>query len=771
MSVNTFTLFVVLPDDSVCTLRNLVSGVNIEEIKARLELIAGLPSHIFILIYPDGEKLQDHQKLLMRENIKDGYVLRVHVIEHWETLFNSVFRNNIESVYHNGGVHLKGNMVINAEESGKIENAVYDRGCVALYMSSFLGLLRMCNMLITVGVDINGTTQFGRTALHAAASKDNLITLKYLIDHGAKINITDLLGKSPLDVAQSCASLMCEKNLKIMQLNLRGNNKMAKNPKAIYNTLQLSDKKLVKINKDQTIRPKSLVESRITINDDSQKTRPHTHYTPRQTLGKSPKGPRTVAWVSIQDSKVNRNIGKTPSYHKFENVTKMKTLDENAVTCKPLPLLKKKSCLKFTPGADEKAISRSTQTTPVASKTDVSTTPMLFAPPSSRLDGSTVADEMNTSFSTEDRAVSARTRSSKSGKLVSFSHKERPEFPDFTESSRVMKRRINLAANRSAQPTDQRETSTPKRSGVIHDRWADRKKVFNKNVRQDISSSDDDDSDFDDDDSGNGSEANAEAYEAWLKRKELESKRMPRKVTRPIHDIIKIGSTEVGDGRNPPAEHNITAYRDWFERRKTNKRTPNLERIKSMKDFMSQKKMLEEKRQKLLMTAISYDEWMDQEYDRRALIRKILQADYEQLKVMEQENDRNPAPVQNVNTKWQEEVMKREEMERKRRLIQQSYSEEKEKWRKEIMKNSTAVSQNDWLRGKNPQTPRLLMRSNSKGAPGSDVKRAVEADKAYQDWMKRKHSEDISDIQRQVETERDMLHSCRQRRTAQVISC
>lgn len=764
MSVDTFTLFVVLPDDSVCTLRNLASGVNIEEVKARLELIAGLPSHIFILIYPDGEKLQDHQKLLMRENIKDGYVLRVHVIEHWETLYNSVFRNNIESVYHNGGVHLKGNMVINAEESGKVENAVYDRGCVALFMSSFLGLLRMCNMLITVGVDINGTTQFGRTALHAAASKDNLITLKYLIDHGAKIYITDLLGKSPLDVAQSCASHMCEKNLKIMQLNLRGNNKIVKNPKAIYNTLQLSDRKNHKMNKDQMIRPKSLVESRTSIKDDSQKTRPQTHYSPRQPLGRSPKGSRAVAWVSIQDNKVNRNIGKTPNYHKFQNVTKMETLDENAVTCKPLPLLKKKSCLKFTSGTDEIAISRSTQTTPVAPKTDVSTTPMLFAPPSSRLDGSTVADEI------EDRAASARTRSSKSGKFVSFSHKERPEFQDFTESSRVMKRRINLAANRSAHHSDQRETSTPKRSGVIHDRWADRKKVINKTVRQDISSSDDD-SDFDDDDSGNGSEANAEAYDAWLKRKEVESKRMPRKVTRPIHDIIKIGSTEVGDGRNPSAEHNITAYRDWFERRKTNRRTPNLERIKSMKDFMSQKKMLEEKRQKLLMTAISYDEWMDQEYDRRALIRKILQADYEQLKVMEQENNKNQAPVQNTNNKWQEEVMKREEMERKRREIQQSYSEEKEKWRKEIMKNSTAVSQNDWLRGKNSQTSRVLMRSNSKGAPGSDVRRAVEADKAYQEWMKRKHSEDISDIQRQVETERDMLHSCRQRRTAQILTC
>lgn len=151
----TFKLFVILPDESVCTLRNLISGINIEEVKARLEINAGVPSHIYQLFYPDGEKLQDHQKLLTQENIKDGYILKMHILDKWETLFNSVIKNNIESVYHNGSVHMKGNMIISADENEKLEAAVYDRGCVALYLSSYLGLLRMCNMLISVGMYIH----------------------------------------------------------------------------------------------------------------------------------------------------------------------------------------------------------------------------------------------------------------------------------------------------------------------------------------------------------------------------------------------------------------------------------------------------------------------------------------------------------------------------------------------------------------------------------------------------------------------------------------
>lgn len=328
-----------------------------------------------------------------------------------------------------------------------------------------------------------------------------------------------------------------------------------------------------------------------------------------------------------------------------------------------------------------------------------------------------------------------------------------------------------MLANRSAHKTSQqRETSTPQRSGVIHDRWADRRRLLNKNVRAEISSSDNDSDDFDDDDSGNGSDANAEAYNAWVKRKERESKRMPKRITRPIHDLIKIGSTEMGDGRNPPVEYNITAYKNWLDRRRLNRRVPNLERIKSMRDFMSHRKLLEEKRQKLLLNAISYNEWMDNEFDRKTLIRKILKADYEQLKTMELEKVKNRAPRQITHVKWQEDVDKREAMEQTRKEIEQNYNEEKDKLRNEIIRTSTVTPHSEWLRRNNPQQS-MLMRSNSKGIPENDVKRAVEADRTYQDWIKRKHSDDVSDIQRQIQTERDIISSNRQRRSTHLLTC
>lgn len=317
-----------------------------------------------------------------------------------------------------------------------------------------------------------------------------------------------------------------------------------------------------------------------------------------------------------------------------------------------------------------------------------------------------------------------------------------------------------MVANRGAPGREHQDSSIQQRSGVLHDRWSETRRISGKNVRADLSSTDEDSDE--DDDSGNGSEANNEAYEAWLKKKEEQSRRTPNKITRPIHDLIKIGSTELGDARNPSAEYNLTAYKDWLDRRRNNKRVPNLERIKSMKDFQSQKKLLEEKRQKLLMSAISYDEWMDHEHDRRALIRKILKADFNQLKAMEHETDNIRPTVQDNNQKWQEEVMKREDKERKKRAIQQNYKEEKEKWRKEVIRSSVTLSQNDCLRSNNSQTPRLLMRSNSKGANDSDVKRAVEADKAYQDWMKRRHTEDI---QRQTENE---INSYQERKAMQI---
>ena len=146
----TFTLFVVLPTDEVCTLRRLPSGIYVNEVKGKLEMAAGLPSYMYMLIYPDGECLSDKERLLIQENIKDGYLLRVQISESWEELYQAVVQNNTEYVYHSGGVHMKGSVVL-GQNNGKIESMVQERSTAALFVASFCGLMKMCNLLISIG--------------------------------------------------------------------------------------------------------------------------------------------------------------------------------------------------------------------------------------------------------------------------------------------------------------------------------------------------------------------------------------------------------------------------------------------------------------------------------------------------------------------------------------------------------------------------------------------------------------------------------------------
>ena len=44
--------------------------------QGRLELCAGVPCQVYSLIYPDGEELEENQKLHVHENILHGYLLK-----------------------------------------------------------------------------------------------------------------------------------------------------------------------------------------------------------------------------------------------------------------------------------------------------------------------------------------------------------------------------------------------------------------------------------------------------------------------------------------------------------------------------------------------------------------------------------------------------------------------------------------------------------------------------------------------------------------------
>lgn len=92
------------------------------------------------------------------------------------------------------------------------------------------------------GVNVNGRTHFGRTALHAAVCKDRIYIVNMLLDAGASVHIKDVYSKSPVDLAKSLQSFQCEKRLRLMQLNLRGQKDTASFGKQrVFSTSHLHD--------------------------------------------------------------------------------------------------------------------------------------------------------------------------------------------------------------------------------------------------------------------------------------------------------------------------------------------------------------------------------------------------------------------------------------------------------------------------------------------------------------------------------------------------
>lgn len=74
-------------------------------------------------------------------------------------------------------------------------------GSLALQAAAELGNLRIAEMLVTAGAQINAKSPTGRTALHVAVTAGHLDLIQFLIEKGAEVNIRDVEGASPLDDA------------------------------------------------------------------------------------------------------------------------------------------------------------------------------------------------------------------------------------------------------------------------------------------------------------------------------------------------------------------------------------------------------------------------------------------------------------------------------------------------------------------------------------------------------------------------------------------
>jgi ankyrin repeat protein len=62
--------------------------------------------------------------------------------------------------------------------------------------------IAVLKQLLAAGVDINDCNTAGETALHGAAGRGADLVVKFLVDHGARLDIKDKVNRTPLDTAQ-----------------------------------------------------------------------------------------------------------------------------------------------------------------------------------------------------------------------------------------------------------------------------------------------------------------------------------------------------------------------------------------------------------------------------------------------------------------------------------------------------------------------------------------------------------------------------------------
>lgn len=147
-----FTLFVILPNEDVCSLRSLTSGTSIRSVRKKLELAAGLPAQTYRLTCPEGQLLHEDHVLKLDSNVWDGFIVRAVFLDSWQELYERVVADDVTHVVQHGAVHMRSDVVwADAADESRAREVMGERGVVALFVASFLGMQEMCKALLSVG--------------------------------------------------------------------------------------------------------------------------------------------------------------------------------------------------------------------------------------------------------------------------------------------------------------------------------------------------------------------------------------------------------------------------------------------------------------------------------------------------------------------------------------------------------------------------------------------------------------------------------------------
>ncbi|XP_077982652.1 uncharacterized protein LOC144437564 [Glandiceps talaboti] len=203
-------------------LANIYNDMKIGELKALVEFVGGLPSHLQRITYLDEADMIDDTDIKYHD-IVPGATINLHVWNMWKTLVEAVAEGDVEKVFSLGVTQDTKYTTPNSERMHQRQRVAWikERAFVALCIAAHRGNTHLVSRLIDAGADVLAKTPNGRTSLHIAAAQGKNNCVEVLLNRGAKIDDPDENGKTPLTIAAEWGHKSCERQIFLYQWQQR----------------------------------------------------------------------------------------------------------------------------------------------------------------------------------------------------------------------------------------------------------------------------------------------------------------------------------------------------------------------------------------------------------------------------------------------------------------------------------------------------------------------------------------------------------------------
>ncbi|XP_022097468.1 ankyrin repeat domain-containing protein 60-like [Acanthaster planci] len=217
-----FDLKVKLFTSETFPVRDIYNEMKVRTLKAKMEFVTGIPSHLQRLTYLDGADMMDDSDI-KHHDIVPGATINLDVWYTWKTLIQAAADGDIGRLLKLGVSKDSDYTTPSSQEMNERSKAAWlaERAFVALCITAHRGHVAIVQKLIDGGANVHDKTPNGRTALHITAAQGKNNAVEVLLNNGATIEDPDNDGKNPLVLAGLWGHKSCERQIFLFQWQQR----------------------------------------------------------------------------------------------------------------------------------------------------------------------------------------------------------------------------------------------------------------------------------------------------------------------------------------------------------------------------------------------------------------------------------------------------------------------------------------------------------------------------------------------------------------------